>query len=170
MEFADLTWPTRFWCILWDSVVIVMLCRAAVLPHAVHDRTGSREPARCSSGRGHDQSSRHGSVVLQLAFSMGTVRANVTVVGCEPKDFGMNGRANGFIGGRASFDTRRCRDGGERGSTDSGGVGRVPGVKFRVRGDAMVWKIVCSAIGVLVVIGIAAVGPDVRRYMRMRSM
>ena len=34
----------------------------------------------------------------------------------------------------------------------------------------MVWKIVCSAIGVLVVIGIAAVGPDVRRYMRMRSM
>ena len=26
--------------------------------------------------------------VLQLAFSMGTVRAHVTVVGCEPKDFG----------------------------------------------------------------------------------
>ena len=26
--------------------------------------------------------------VLQLAFSMGTVRARVVVVGCEPKDFG----------------------------------------------------------------------------------
>jgi hypothetical protein len=34
----------------------------------------------------------------------------------------------------------------------------------------MVWKIVFSAIGVIVVVAIAAVGPDVRRYMRMRSM
>ncbi|MHB1938846.1 MAG: DUF6893 family small protein [Acidobacteriaceae bacterium] len=34
----------------------------------------------------------------------------------------------------------------------------------------MAWKIVLSAIGVLVIVGIAAVGPDLRRYMRMRSM
>jgi uncharacterized protein YsxB (DUF464 family) len=34
----------------------------------------------------------------------------------------------------------------------------------------MVWEIVCSAIGVIVIVAIAAVGPDLRRYMRMRSM
>lgn len=34
----------------------------------------------------------------------------------------------------------------------------------------MVWKIVCSAIGVIVIIGIVAVGPDLQRYMRIRSM
>ncbi len=34
----------------------------------------------------------------------------------------------------------------------------------------MAWKIVCSAIGVIAIIAIAVVAPDVKRYMHMRSM
>ncbi|MGH9617302.1 MAG: DUF6893 family small protein [Acidobacteriaceae bacterium] len=34
----------------------------------------------------------------------------------------------------------------------------------------MVWKIVCSAIGVFAVIAVATMAPDLKRYIRIKTM
>ena len=38
------------------------------------------------------------------------------------------------------------------------------------RGDDMVLKVVCGIIGAIVIAGVAMVAPDIKRYMRLRSM
>jgi len=37
-------------------------------------------------------------------------------------------------------------------------------------GDEMILKIVAIAVGIIIVGGLAVIAPDLKRYMRMRSM
>jgi hydrogenase maturation protease len=75
----------------WDAVVIVdALSRGGGAPGTLYtiepDLDGLRDaPPAETMINPHGMDPMR---VLQLAFSMGAVRARVVVVGCEPKDFG----------------------------------------------------------------------------------
>jgi hydrogenase maturation protease len=74
----------------WDSVVIVDALPRGGAPGTLYTIEPDLESLR-DAPPGEAMINPHGMDpirVLQLAFSMGTVKANVTVVGCEPKDFG----------------------------------------------------------------------------------
>lgn len=74
----------------WDSVVIVDALPRGGAPGTLYTIEPDLESLR-DGPSGETMINPHGMDpvrVLQLAFSMGTVRAHVTVVGCEPKDFG----------------------------------------------------------------------------------
>ena len=74
----------------WDSVVIVDALPRGGAPGTLYTIEPDLESLR-DAPPGETMINPHGMDpvrVLQLAFSMGTVRAHVTVVGCEPKDFG----------------------------------------------------------------------------------
>lgn len=74
----------------WDAVVIVDALPRGGAPGTLY----TLEPDMSCMGESpvpETLINPHGMdpmQVLQLAFSMGTVRARVVVVGCEPKDFG----------------------------------------------------------------------------------
>ncbi|HEY5254829.1 MAG TPA: hydrogenase maturation protease [Acidobacteriaceae bacterium] len=74
----------------WDAVVIVDALPRGGAPGTLYTIEPDLESLR-DAPPGETMINPHGMDpvrVLQLAFSMGTVRAHVTVVGCEPKDFG----------------------------------------------------------------------------------
>ena len=148
----------------WDTVIIVdALPRgeaAGTLYVMEPDLSGSAEPAINPHGMDPVR-------VLNLAASLGTISAQVLVVGCEPQDFGdeLEGRMGLSSPVQAAV---------EDASNMVMGWWK-PGKRIRCsyrqwRGDMMNAKLVLGALG-LVLIGLAVtVAPDLRRYLRIRSM
>ncbi|MGB8479649.1 MAG: hydrogenase maturation protease [Acidobacteriaceae bacterium] len=92
----------------WDAVVIVDALSRGSAPGALYTIEPDLDGLRDSPGP-QDMINPHGMDplrVLQLAFSMGTVRARVVVVGCEPKDFGdeLEGRMGLSAAAQASIE------------------------------------------------------------------
>ena len=74
----------------WDAVVIVDALSCSGAPGTLYTIEPDLDSLK-DAPPGETLINPHGMDpmrVLQLAFSMGTVRARVVVVGCEPKDFG----------------------------------------------------------------------------------
>jgi hydrogenase maturation protease len=74
----------------WDAVVIVDALSRGGAPGTLYSIEPNLDGLR-DAPFAETMINPHGmdpTRVLQLAFSMGTVRARVVVVGCEPKDFG----------------------------------------------------------------------------------
>lgn len=42
--------------------------------------------------------------------------------------------------------------------------------KIKRRGNGMVLKIVFGVVGAILIAGVAMVGPDIKRYMKLRAM
>ena len=74
----------------WEAVVIVDALSRGDAPGTLYTLEPDLDSLK-DEPPGETMINPHGMDpmrVLQLAFSMGTVRARVLVVGCEPKDFG----------------------------------------------------------------------------------
>ena len=106
--------------------------------------------------------------VLNLAASMGTISAQVLVVGCEPHDFGdeLEGRM-----GLSSPVQAAVEEASNMILELAANAGKRIQCSYRQwRGDMMNAKLILGALG-LVLIGLAVtVAPDLQRYLKIRSM